>query len=143
MAGQAREGNYDIILYDGYCAMCSWVVRFVITRDRRARYRFAALDSAAGKALLEQAGQGGDNGEAVPDTFRLIRDGRVYIKSRAALEVARKLGGLWPVLYVFAAVPAPLRDFVYDTVARNRYRWFGRNESCLLPSPEVKDRFFK
>ncbi|MEF3313237.1 DCC1-like thiol-disulfide oxidoreductase family protein [Paenibacillus sp. GYB004] len=143
MAGQVREGNYDVILYDGYCAMCSWIVRFVVKRDRRARYRFAALDSAAGKALLEQAGQAGSPGEAAPDTFRLIRDGRVYIKSKAALEVVRKLGGLWPVLLVFAAVPARFRDFVYDTVARNRYRWFGRNESCLLPPPEVRDRFLQ
>lgn len=143
MAEQAREGDYDVILYDGQCAMCSAIVRFVIKRDRHARYRFASLDSAAGKALLEQAGQGAWPGEAVPDTFRLIRDGRVYIKSGAALEVVRKLRGLWPVLYLFRAVPVRIRDYVYDTVARNRYRWFGRNESCMLPSPDVRDRFLR
>ncbi|PYI53178.1 hypothetical protein DLM86_18305 [Paenibacillus flagellatus] len=80
---------------------------------------------------------------STPGTFMLVVDGRAYIRSRAGLEVLRRLNGLWPLLYAFVAVPAPLRDRVYDFVARNRYRWFGRSDSCLMPTPDTADRFIR
>jgi predicted DCC family thiol-disulfide oxidoreductase YuxK len=139
--------------------MCSAIVRFVIRRDPAGRFRFASLESEAGAAIrrrfLGEPGTGltvrsassgtvgGKIGSGVPapDTFMLVRGDRIYMKSRAGLEVVKLLRGAWPLLYAFIVVPTPIRDKVYDYIARNRYRWFGRNDHCMLPSPENRDRF--
>lgn len=160
----------DIILFDGECMMCSAIVRFVIARDPAGRFRFASLGTDTGAAIRNRfirgpgmgpaarsgerekgnvregtaAGSGMDNIDMpAPDTFMLVRGDRIYMKSRAGLEVVKRLRGAWPLLYAFIAVPAPLRDKVYDYIARNRYRWFGRNDHCILPSPDNKDRFLE
>jgi predicted DCC family thiol-disulfide oxidoreductase YuxK len=158
----------DIILFDGECMMCSAIVRFVIARDPAGRFRFASLGSDTGAAIRnrflrglgmrsaarsgqreednvrEVAAGGMDNIDLpAPDTFMLVRGDRIYMKSRAGLEVVKRLRGAWPLLYAFIVVPSPIRDKVYDYIARNRYRWFGRSDHCMLPSPENKDRFLE
>ena len=112
-------------------------LRRPIDRDPRGRFRFAALQSTAGRRLLAQAGRA----EHDLDGVVLIAGDRVFDRSTAALRIARGLGGAWPLLAIFLAVPRPLRDAVYDWIARNRYRWFGREESCRVPTPELRARF--
>jgi predicted DCC family thiol-disulfide oxidoreductase YuxK len=126
-----------VILFDGYCNLCSESVDFVIERDPRAHFLLAALQSDAGKQLLRRHGRS----IVGPDTVILIERGRLYEKSTAALRIARRLRGAWPLLYAFILVPRFLRDAVYDGIARNRTRWFGRRETCRLATPDVAARF--
>lgn len=127
-----------VLLFDGVCNLCESSVRFVIRRDRKARFRFASLQSAAAHRLLEAFDFRGDTLGSVV----LIDDGRLYLKSRAALRVARQLDGAWPLLYYFFIwIPEPVSDAVYDFIGRRRYRWFGRKEACWLPEPSLEARF--
>ena len=132
-------GDVDspLILFDGECNLCNGFVQFVIRRDPRARFRFAALRSAAGRRALEQAGVQGE----LPDSIVLVSDGRVRVRSAAALTILRGLGWLWPLTSVFLLAPRPLRDAVYDWVARHRLRWFGRQDSCWVPTAALRARF--
>ena len=125
------------ILFDGVCNLCNASVLFVVDRDPRARFTFAPLQSAEAQQLLAERGYRG----AELSTVLLVEGDRVYARSSAALRVARRLRGAWPLLYAFVAVPRPLRDAVYDWVARNRYRWFGREDACRIPTPELRARF--
>ncbi|MCB2378345.1 thiol-disulfide oxidoreductase DCC family protein [Hymenobacter sp. BT635] len=127
------------ILFDGVCNLCNGFVQFIIRRDPAGYFRFASLQSEAGRALLAEhglalAGTG-------PETVMLVEDNRVYTHSTAVLRIARHLGGAWPLLYAFRLIPAFLRDAAYRFVARNRYRWFGQQHACLLPSSELRGRF--
>jgi predicted DCC family thiol-disulfide oxidoreductase YuxK len=124
-------------LFDGECNLCNGAVQFVLRRDPRARFRFASLQSAAGRAVLEATG----NRAALPDSIVLVQHGRVLVKSTAALAIARGLRWPWPLLAVFWLVPYPVRDLVYDWVARNRHRWFGRRQECWVPTPALRERF--
>lgn len=126
-----------IILFDGVCNLCNGFVTFVIQRDRGNRFRFASLQSDTARDLLKHQ-PGTDQG---PDSVVLIENGRYYQQSTAALRILRHLGGGWPLLYGLILVPAFLRDKIYAWVARNRYRWFGQRDACMLPSPELKARF--
>jgi len=126
-----------LILYDGVCRLCTGTVLFVIKRDARKCFRFASLQSPLGRQLLVRLGLSPDELK----TFVLVDEDGHFTKSTAALRVARRLGGLWPAVGLLALVPRPIRDAVYDWVARNRYRWFGRREQCLIPDPDVQDRF--
>lgn len=125
------------MLFDGACNLCNAAVQFVLRRDRKARFRFAALQSDAAAELLATAGWQGLR----PDSVALVAGGRVLWKSSAALAIARGLRWPWPALAVFAVVPRPLRDLVYDFVARRRLRWFGRQETCMVPTPGLRARF--
>lgn len=131
------EADNPLILFDGGCSLCNRFVQFVIRRDPAARFRFAALESAAAQRALDAAGVT----EALPDSVVLVVGARVRVRSSAALAVLRGLGWLWPLLSVFLIVPRPLRDGVYDWIARNRIRWFGRQESCWVPTPALRARF--
>jgi len=133
----SADADKPLILFDGDCNLCNGTVQFVIKRDPAARFRFASLQSDAAKAALVAAGVT----EALPDSIVLVADGRVRTKSAAALAIARKLGGLWALLSIFWILPYPLRDVVYDWIARNRYRWFGKQETCWVPTPELRARF--
>lgn len=126
-----------VVLFDGVCNLCTGSVRFLLRRDRQGRFRFAALQSAAGQALLDQLGMAGDTLE----TIVVIEAGRAWARSDAALLLARRLPWPWPLLAVFVVLPRPLRDALYAFVARRRYRWFGRTESCMVPTPEIAERF--
>ncbi len=126
-----------ILLFDGVCNLCQGSVRFVLERDRAGLFQFASLQSPKGKDLLEQHGLPTDE----LSHMVLIEEGRAYIRSTAVLRTARRLSGLWPLLYAFILVPRFLRDPLYDWVASNRYRWFGRQDACMIPTPELRSRF--
>lgn len=124
-----------IILFDGECGVCSRLVTFVVTRDPAGAFRFASLQSEAGQAVLLAAGLSRSDF----DTLVLVDAGRVFTKSTAALRIAAKLSGGWPLMRMLAVVPGPLRDRVYDLVARNRFRLFSTRARCLMPHA-VADR---
>jgi predicted DCC family thiol-disulfide oxidoreductase YuxK len=127
------NADKGIVLFDGVCNLCSGAVRFILARDPAGRFRFASLQSDAAQRLLKGAG--------VAETIVLLQGGKIYTRSAAALRIARGLRFPWPLFYAFVAVPRPLRDLVYRWVARHRYAWFGKRESCLLPTPETRGRF--
>jgi predicted DCC family thiol-disulfide oxidoreductase YuxK len=126
-----------IILFDGVCNLCNGFVQFVIRRDPSARFRFAALQSDAAAALLRQAGVS----TPLPDSVVLVAGGRVHVRSAAVLRVARGLRFPWPLAYAGILVPPVIRDRLYDVVAARRYRWFGRRETCMVPTPDLATRF--
>jgi predicted DCC family thiol-disulfide oxidoreductase YuxK len=128
----------SIVLFDGECSFCNRSIQFIIRHDPGKRFQFASLHAPVAQQQLLQAGV---RREHLPDSIVLLEQDRVYTKSTAALRIARRLSGLWPLAYVFLLVPPLLRDAVYDLVARNRYRWFGRQQTCLLPTPEIRERF--
>lgn len=125
------------MLFDGDCNLCNGAVKFILRRDPAGRFHFAALQSAAGRQALAAAGVTGP----LPDSIVLVSEGGIAVKSTAALRITRGLRWPWPLLAVFWLVPFPLRDLVYDWIARHRYRWFGKNKACLVPRPEWRARF--
>lgn len=129
--------SHPIVLFDGICNFCDASVNWIIARDRRGVFRFAALQSAAGERLQRERGLDPN----ALDTLVLVEDAGVYRKSGAALRVLRRLRWPWPIFIGLIAVPPFVRDFVYDFFARRRYRWFGRKEECMVPASEVRDRF--
>jgi predicted DCC family thiol-disulfide oxidoreductase YuxK len=125
----------SIIFFDGICTLCDFAVTFVIDNDPAQRFRFAALQSTAGQQLLA------DHPDIVgQDTVLLLEAGQVYTRSEAALRIARHLRG-WQWMWAFRIIPRVLRDTVYKFVARNRYRWFGKRDSCRIPTPELRSLF--
>ena len=126
-----------IVLFDGYCNLCSSSVVFVLKRERGDVFRFASLQSDFASRLLSDMGMEED----VPDSVVLVESGKVYTRSTAALLMARRLRFIWPALYVFILVPKFIRDPVYDWIARNRYRWFGKRSSCFVPNQDVRHKF--
>ena len=131
----------DTILFDGVCNLCNGFVQFVIRRDPAGHFRFAALQSDAARALLAAQGMALPTLDADPDSVLLLSGGQLYSHSEAVLRIARGLGGVWQVAAVGRVLPRAWRDGLYRWVARHRYRWFGRQESCLLPTPALKARF--
>lgn len=129
-----------IVLYDGVCNLCDGVIRFILPRDRRGNLRFASLQGEFARQVLTRHGIAVSE---IPESLILVENGRVFLYSDGALRIARNLDWPWKALAVFLAVPRPLRDGVYRWIARNRYRWFGKQESCLMPSPEWKSRFLE
>ncbi len=126
-----------VILFDGVCNFCDASVQFIIKRDPAAHFLFTSLQSEKGLELTKKY--------AIPedvDSLVLIENGKAFTKSSAALRIAKKMDGLWHLFFVFILVPRKIRDGVYDYVANNRYKWFGKKEdACTLPSPEQRKRF--
>jgi len=118
-----RDPVERVVLFDGVCNLCNGLVQFIIRRDPHARFRFAPMTAFAA------------------DTIVLLEGGRKYERFAAVLRIARQLRAPWPLLFAFIVVPSPLRDWAYDAVARRRYRWFGRRETCMVPTPELRARF--
>ncbi|MFD1706543.1 thiol-disulfide oxidoreductase DCC family protein [Siminovitchia sediminis] len=125
-----------IILFDGDCNFCDASVQFIIRNDPKGIFQFASLQSDIGQQLLKER-----NASTDIDSMVLIEGDKVFYKSAAALRISKHLKGLWKLAYILKIVPAPIRNAVYDFVARNRYKWFGHKESCMLPPPEVRARF--
>lgn len=125
------------MLFDGVCKLCTGSVAFVLRHEENAALRFAALQSPAGTRLMREYGIE----PAQMKTFVVIADGKAYTRSDAAIRVARFLRGAWKLLGLVGVVPRPIRDYAYDVVARNRYRWFGRHDACITPTPELRRRF--
>jgi predicted DCC family thiol-disulfide oxidoreductase YuxK len=132
-----QDAPRAVVLFDGVCNLCNGFVRFVIPRDPLRHVRFAALQSEAARRLMVQTGV--TPGDA--DSIVLFEGQRAFVRSDAALRIARQLRFPWPLLYGLVVVPRPIRDWAYDIVARNRFRWFGRRDVCMMPGPETQDRF--
>jgi len=128
-----------ILLFDGVCNLCIGVVNFIIKRDTKEKFKFAALQSESGQALLKRFGLTANDF----DSFVFISGEKYFIKSSAVLHVLKEIGGGWILFYAFIIFPGPLRDFIYDIVAKTRYRIFGRRDTCMIPTPEVKRRFLQ
>jgi predicted DCC family thiol-disulfide oxidoreductase YuxK len=134
--------NAPVLLYDGVCGFCNKTVQMILARDRKGTMRFAALQSDYGRRVVERHTElrGVDSVVYVENTEGCGE--RVYVRSDAALRVLKYLGGAWKLLMFLGRVlPKTVRDFFYDLFARNRYRLFGKYESCMLPPPEVRSRF--
>lgn len=129
--------NKPIMLFDGVCNLCNNSVQFVIERDKEAKILFTSLQSEAGQAILEKYNLPTDDF----DSFILLLNGKIYKRSTAAIKVAVQLGMPYALMSVFLIIPEPIRDGVYSYIAKNRYKWFGKEESCWLPTPELKSRF--
>ena len=128
-----------VLLFDGVCNLCNGTVQFVIKRDPEAKFRFAALQSEVGQALLKKFELPQDD----YDSFVFVEGERFYLRSTAALKVLKGLRGLWPLLYGLVIIPRPIRDFFYNWIAKNRYRWFGKKDQCMIPTPDLQKRFLK
>lgn len=131
------QAGKQLVLFDGVCNFCNGSVNFIIRHDKKARYLFVPLQEPLGKQLL--------TAYELPanylDSLVLLSDDRVYSHSTAALRIGEGLGGAWKSLRLLRALPACLRDAVYKVIARNRYRWFGKKDSCMLPSADIRARF--
>ncbi|MBZ9532850.1 thiol-disulfide oxidoreductase DCC family protein [Cytobacillus oceanisediminis] len=124
-----------IVLFDGVCNLCSKSVQFIIKRDPHNQFLFASLQSEMGKSLLEK------HHLSEVDSVVLIKEDMYYMESDAALEICRHLSSGWKLLAILKGIPSSIRDPLYQFVARNRYRWFGKQDSCMLPTEEMKKRF--
>ncbi|MER3464042.1 MAG: hypothetical protein C4329_06145 [Chitinophagaceae bacterium] len=129
--------EHPIILFDGICNFCNSAINFVLKQDKKDVFRFAPLQSEAGQLLLEQYGLSKEDF----DSFVLIDGGKVYKKSAASLQVMNRLPWYWKETQVLRIVPSFLRDSIYDFIACNRYKWFGKREACMVPTPEMRNRF--
>jgi predicted DCC family thiol-disulfide oxidoreductase YuxK len=125
-----------IILFDGVCNLCSASVRFVIKRDTRKIFHFASLQSEFAKKIISA-----NNICNSVKTIVLLKGNKIFLRSDAALEIAKELEGPWPLLYFLKIIPRFIRDAVYDFVSRHRYQWFGKTDTCWLPSPDLSTRF--
>ena len=128
-----------VVLFDGVCNLCNGFVQFVLPRDPEGKYRFASLQSDVGRELLADHDLPTDELESIV----LIEDGEAYVKSAAVIRIATGLGGAYRLLAPFRHVPRSVRDRVYDFVADNRYRWFGRKDRCMMPSGDAESRFLE
>ena len=126
-----------IILFDGVCNFCSSIVEFAIKRDPGGIFKYAPLQSEIGRKLLYKFQLPTDEF----DSFILIEGEHCFLRSTATLKLFRRLNGLWPILYILIVVPRPIRDFVYNIVAKYRYRLFGRRSDCFIPTPDIRSRF--
>ncbi len=131
------DSNSNIILFDGVCNFCNFWVNFIIKRDVNKKFKFASLQSEAGIGLTEKYSI--ENKDI--DSVILIEDNKYFIKSEAALKIVKELTLYWRILYCIKIFPPPVRNFVYDIVAKNRYMLFGRRDSCRIPTEEEKSRF--
>jgi predicted DCC family thiol-disulfide oxidoreductase YuxK len=138
-ADEPSPSPAPVVLFDGVCNLCHGAVGFTIRRDTRRVFRFAPFQSPAARRLLGPSGPDA----ARPDTVVVIDGDRRLTRSDAALFIAKRLGPPWSFLSLFTIVPRPLRDRLYDLIARNRYAWFGRKSECPVPAPEVRDRFLE
>ena len=126
-----------ILLFDGVCNLCNSIVQFTIRRDPEGKFKFASLQSESGQELLKKFGLPTDDF----DSFVFIKGDKYFLKSSAGLHVLKELGGVWKLFYVFIIIPQPLRDIIYSMIAKTRYRVFGRRETCMVPTEEIRGRF--
>lgn len=126
----------SIVLFDGVCNFCNDSVNFIIRHDRDNKFKFATLQSEIGQEFRRKYSIGED-----VDSIVLIEDGKAFTHSTAGLRIAKALGGIWALGYVFVIVPAVIRDWFYKLFAKYRYSIFGKKEVCMVPTPEVRERF--
>lgn len=126
-----------VVLFDGVCNLCNGSVQFIIKRDVNNQFQFTALQSKYGQGQLSKLNIPANALQSIV----LIKDDKYYQRSNAVLEIARMLGGFWSAFYVFKIFPTFFRDWIYNIIANNRYRWFGRQDQCMIPTPALKARF--
>ena len=126
-----------LILFDGICNLCNSSVQFVLKKDKNKQFKFASIQSDAAKEILLQFSK--NNSDL--DSIILIYNGRRYEKSSAILRIGKLLGGFYSLGMVFWLIPKPIRDWVYDYIAKNRYKWYGKKDQCMIPTPEIKNQF--
>lgn len=126
-----------LVMFDGVCNFCNSSINFIIRNDKTDHFRFLTLQSERGQKIIKQYNLDPENLQ----TVILLENGRIYTRSTAALRIARKLKGGWKLFYGFIIVPAVLRDFFYNIISKNRYKWWGKKESCMIPTPEVRQKF--
>lgn len=126
-----------IVLFDGVCNFCNSSVNFIIERDKAGYFKFAPLQSEIGESLIAEHGIDPEK----TDSIILVEDGGVFTHSTAALRIAKRLSAAWPVFYPAIIIPRPLRDAAYKLFAKYRYRMFGKQDQCMIPTPEVRSRF--
>lgn len=131
------QDKFFVVLFDGVCNLCNNAVDFIIKRDYNGKFKVGALQDDVTKKILEDYQINKD----YLDSLVFIHKESVFYKSRAALEIARNLPGVWPLMYVFIIIPSIIRDPIYDWIARNRYKWYGKKETCRLPTDKEKKRF--
>jgi predicted DCC family thiol-disulfide oxidoreductase YuxK len=129
--------NYEIVLFDGVCNFCNSSINFVIDHDPEKHFKFAPLQSDIGQDILRKFNKNTEDF----DSIILLKDNQLYQKSEAALEIAKHLSGFWKYLSVFSILPTFFLNFFYDIVAKNRYRIFGKSDSCRMPTAELRERF--
>jgi predicted DCC family thiol-disulfide oxidoreductase YuxK len=127
----------SIIFFDGVCNLCNASIDFIIKRDKKDKFLVGALQDGVSKKVLSDY----TVKEDYLDSLVLLEERKIFYKSTAALKIAKNLTGLWPVFYPLILLPEGFRDFIYDWVAKNRYRWFGKKNTCRLPNPEEKAKF--
>jgi predicted DCC family thiol-disulfide oxidoreductase YuxK len=126
-----------VILFDGVCNLCNGLVNWIIDHDKYRRFKFASLQSDYGKQVVEKCGLG----TQYMDTVVLVDEEKFFLRSDAVLRIFKYLPGVYQALYFLIFIPAFIRNFFYNIVAGNRYRWFGKRDVCRVPTPELKDRF--
>ena len=126
-----------VIFFDGICNLCNAAVQFTIKHDKKGFFRFTALQGEYAQSALPKFKVDLKS----MNSILLLENDQLYTKSSAALRIAKRLNGLWPLLYGFIIVPKFIRDYFYDVIAKNRYKWWGRQESCWVPTPELKSKF--
>ncbi len=126
-----------VIFFDGVCNLCNGAVQFVLERDQEKYFKFSSLQSEYAKATISAQYLALNT----QGTFVLMEDGVIYTRSTAVLRVVKKLGGVWSLFYSFIVVPKSIRDGLYNYIGKNRYKWFGKRESCWVPTPELSERF--
>ena len=131
------SNNYKIILFDGVCNLCNGAVTYIIKRDKKNVFKFAALQSEIGQQLISKF----NIDTSKVDSIIFIDGEKHYTKSSAALHIAKQLSGAYPLLFGFMVVPKFIRNSIYDYIAKNRYKWFGKKESCMIPTAELKSKF--
>ena len=129
----------NIVLFDGICNFCDSSINRIIRHDKKNRFRFAPLQSETGKKLAKQYFIDTEK----TDSIILIENNKAYTKSTAILRISKHLNTLYPLMYGFMIIPAFIRNFIYDFIARNRYRWFGKKDSCMIPTAEVRSKFIE
>lgn len=127
-----------LVLFDGVCNLCNGFVQFLIRQDKRDQLTFGSLQGSIAQQLLAQNGINNYLSSIV-----YIRNGKLHQRSSAALSILKDVGGWWWLTQIFWIVPRPIRDMFYNWVGRNRYRWFGKRQSCMVPSPELQKRFLE
>lgn len=134
-----NRNDSPVLLFDGVCNLCNGFVRFIIKRDVKEKFRFASLQSDAGKALLETFNLSQEKMESLV----LVYENECFQKSTAVLKICKEFGGPWRIFYGFIILPKSIRDFFYSLVAKTRYKVFGKLNTCMLPTPDIKKRFLE
>lgn len=132
-----KELFNNILLFDGDCNLCNGVVQFIIKRDKLSKFKFTSLQSKIGQQILSKLKLSNNHF----DSFIYVKNQTVYLKSTAALQILKDIGGMWKLLYMLIVVPTTIRDYIYSFIANNRYRFFGKANNCMLPTAELKERF--